>query len=434
MNRISFTVRCASHTLLLLLSVVLETQAQWVHQPFPSAEYLWKVRFVDTLTGWVLGQSHIYKTSDGGNSWMPQDSVIGGGDVLTALNRDTVFWANFTGVPPYTRGLRRTTNGGLTWSTVDTLPLYWTELKFVGDNVGYAVGGTTPDFNPIVRKTTDGGASWTTNWIGSGGSELEGVSFVDAQRGWIISYYRGLVYRTTDGGTNWVLQDSTGHGYGDGWVPMRDICFVTADSGWAVGGISGLPAIARTTNGGTSWTYVRPPIGSSFREVAMRNSRLGWCAGMNNDIRHIARTTDGGETWSAQDFSPAASAGFESISMITDRVGWAVGPSGVYKTVNGGIVSVPYDESVPHGFTLDQNYPNPFNPTTKITYSIPSRSSVKLSVCNILGQEVMTLVNEQQEAGGHEARFDGSNLASGVYIYRLTSGQNVFTRKMILMK
>jgi len=85
-------------------------------------------------------------------------------------------------------------------------------------------------------------------------------------------------------------------------------------------------------------------------------------------------------------------------------------------------------------YRLDQNYPNPFNPTTTIRYGLPQRSSLTLSVFNTLGQKVASLVNETQNAGYHEVKFDGSNHASGVYFYRLMAGSFVQTRKLLLRK
>lgn len=92
------------------------------------------------------------------------------------------------------------------------------------------------------------------------------------------------------------------------------------------------------------------------------------------------------------------------------------------------------ENTVPTSFTLDQNYPNPFNPTTNIKFEIPKSSFVTLKVYDMLGQEVATLVNEQLNAGSFVADFSAANLASGSYIYRLTTNSFVQTRKMVLMK
>lgn len=89
---------------------------------------------------------------------------------------------------------------------------------------------------------------------------------------------------------------------------------------------------------------------------------------------------------------------------------------------------------VPDEFKLSQNYPNPFNPTTQIEYSVAEASQVTLEVFNILGKRVATLINQEQQPGNYEVTFDGSNLASGVYLYRLQAGTYVSTKKLILAK
>lgn len=85
-------------------------------------------------------------------------------------------------------------------------------------------------------------------------------------------------------------------------------------------------------------------------------------------------------------------------------------------------------------FYLSQNYPNPFNPTTIIEYSIPNNEHVILKVFDILGREVATLVNEQKSAGTYKVNFNAENLPSGVYIYKLSSGNYTTSRKMLMIK
>lgn len=91
-------------------------------------------------------------------------------------------------------------------------------------------------------------------------------------------------------------------------------------------------------------------------------------------------------------------------------------------------------EESPKTFYLGQNYPNPFNPTTQIEYQIPNAGLVQLEVFDILGRKVQTLVNETQEVGTYTVTFDASALASGVYLYRLTSGSFVASKKLFLIK
>lgn len=92
------------------------------------------------------------------------------------------------------------------------------------------------------------------------------------------------------------------------------------------------------------------------------------------------------------------------------------------------------DSEIPDKFILKQNYPNPFNPTTQIRYSIPEATEVSLEVFDLLGKKVATLVNEEKQPGTYTVNFDASNLASGIYLYRLRAGSYVSTRKLILAK
>jgi subtilisin family serine protease len=89
---------------------------------------------------------------------------------------------------------------------------------------------------------------------------------------------------------------------------------------------------------------------------------------------------------------------------------------------------------LPNGFALRQNYPNPFNPVTRISYSLPNREHVSLKVYDMLGHEVATVVYEEQSAGIHELTFNASYLSSGVYYYRLISGNFVDTKKFVLVR
>ncbi len=91
-------------------------------------------------------------------------------------------------------------------------------------------------------------------------------------------------------------------------------------------------------------------------------------------------------------------------------------------------------ESLPVSFTLSQNYPNPFNPVTTINFEMPKDSKVRITVHNILGERIMTLVDGRQSAGRHRVHVDAASLATGVYLYRIEAGEFQQTKKMMLIK
>jgi len=101
-------------------------------------------------------------------------------------------------------------------------------------------------------------------------------------------------------------------------------------------------------------------------------------------------------------------------------------------TVNS--VTLRKEGAVPSSFSLKQNYPNPFNPTTQIAFELPDPQTVNITVWNLTGQQVATVHTGELNAGLHSYSFDGSQLASGAYIYRINAGPYQATKKMLLMK
>jgi flagellar hook assembly protein FlgD len=89
---------------------------------------------------------------------------------------------------------------------------------------------------------------------------------------------------------------------------------------------------------------------------------------------------------------------------------------------------------IPKEYALQQNYPNPFNPSTTINFSLPKQTQLKITVYNMLGEQIKTIANGSYEAGYHKVVMDAANLPSGTYIYRLESSDFVQVKKMILLK
>ena len=154
--------------------------------------------------------------------------------------------------------------------------------------------------------------------------------------------------------------------------------------------------------------------------------------------------TDTLSTWTYQsvDLTPFIS-GASSIKVrfrlysdggVTED-GWYVDDIKIIK-YGVGLVGINSNTELVNSFSLEQNYPNPFNPVTAIRYTVPSnaKGNIKLKVYDILGSEVANLVNEKQNAGNYEIKFDGANLSSGVYYYKLESGEFISSKKMLLIK
>ena len=148
-------------------------------------------------------------------------------------------------------------------------------------------------------------------------------------------------------------------------------------------------------------------------------------------------------TWTQQIFDITAMAGGSTQLKIRFRLtsdagvvgdGWYVDDvkltnyCGVLVGVNGN------NNNIPLRYSLEQNYPNPFNPATVIKYQLPKSSNVKISVYDLLGKEVATLVNGNVEAGYHQVEFNGSDLASGLYLYKIEADGFTDVKKMMLVK
>ena len=106
-----------------------------------------------------------------------------------------------------------------------------------------------------------------------------------------------------------------------------------------------------------------------------------------------------------------------------------------FKTIKNNLREVKmFDRIIPEQFSLSQNHPNPFNPSTTIRYSLPSSAKVRLTIHDMLGREIQTLIDEEQSAGWKVVNWKAANVASGIYFYKLQSGNFIETKKMIVIK
>jgi hypothetical protein len=120
-----------------------------------------------------------------------------------------------------------------------------------------------------------------------------------------------------------------------------------------------------------------------------------------------------------------------------DGYGWAVGDNGLvlrYRDPTWIEDEKEMSGLIPAYYKLSQNYPNPFNPLTTIEFDLPKTSDVKIEVYNMIGQKIHTLINKKLQAGKHHVTFNAKNISSGVYFYRINTGEFQDVKKMILLR
>ena len=438
---------------------------------------------------WLVGDKGlIYHSIDSAKTWKSLSGISGRQFNSMFFATSDSGWAGGGGV------LIRTTNGGAKWEDVPGFANYvgfanyWVlSLCFINSKTGwlFTKGYWSYMDNSKILKTTNGGESWITQDYLYGDytqRELNSFSFVSSDVGYCCGDFEdnsdylhsGIVYKTTNGGNNWTLIKR------DTLTKFYSVFFINKDTGWVGGwkGPNGDGALYKTTDGGNSWLsqwdstlfYQYHEYPSSIYFVT---PNIGYVTGYNGII---IKTTNGGETWAIQ---KDESTSLTKIHFFDTLNGVCLSGYGYYKTSDGGInwIIIPriskvqlwdmffldeetgwiidFDGSIfsskdrisfigrdynSSGFVnqyrLLQNYPNPFNPSTNITYRLLKKSLVTIKIYNVLGKEVLTLINEVKEPGSYKINFNAGNfkLSSGVYFYRLVSPDYTETKKMVLLK
>ncbi len=412
---------------LMFFCITTSVLADWKFQDSGVTENLNDVFFVDELNGWAVGDnSTIIATTDGGETWVRQDSPVDG-LVLRKVqfaNHDVGFAC---GQSTYGT-LIHTIDGGKTWKIMDFGPdsrtvwgFYlvnsltgWVTVEFVN---GIAPGGDETH----ILFTSDGGLSWESQFVY--GHQLRDMYFIDPNSGWAIgSTYMDTfddtdVFRTTDGGVTW-QHVSTLSG-------TRQKVFATDEVVWAIYG-----GILFSFDGGLSWDV--SGYTDRIYDLAPLKEKEALIFGADPEI---LLTVDGGITRTSIGAVKPENVGVWSIYAINTNVFWLVGNDGnILKFIPESSTNV---DTILEQLPLIQiigNSPNPANLATTINYSITEPGNVKINIYSVSGQKVETLVDDYIPAGKHAVKFDGSSLASGVYFYMLESKGFSKSGKMLLVK
>jgi photosystem II stability/assembly factor-like uncharacterized protein len=401
--------------ILLLFADLNYSTAQWMNSTGNSSylDAYRSVYFFDSKTGYITGFNNvsgnygvILYTSDGGLNWVNRSIVA---DYylycICFINKNRGYIGGSDGT------ILRTDDGGISWVRQNSGTKYnLSGISFINEDTGLAAGNGF--FTPVIVRTTNGGINWINIPLDTN-LDLYDVCMTDIKHGFAVG--NRSILQTDDGGITWIRNPI---GY---YFYLFDLSFPNPMTGYT----TGYPlysnyrgCVLRTTDGGGHW-FNFSPDDTVYKpmDIHFTNSEHGYTAGW---FGKIYKTTDAGHHWTAQ--NSGTESWLYAIHFINENTGWIAGDYGtILHTSNGGInwILQQGKTPAPESFGLHQNYPNPFNNSTTIKYSISRRAKVSIKVYNVLGQQIINLVDEFKEPGIHSAVFNGTNLASGVYFYRL---------------
>ncbi|MDR3610944.1 MAG: YCF48-related protein [Ignavibacteriaceae bacterium] len=400
-------------------------QSLWIKNQSPTTKNLQKVVFIDSLTGWAIGDSGlIIHTSNGGMNWDIQNSNIDLDLLSVTFPNKNIGWAlSWTDSPPYGTVILNTSDGGHSWKNefYNGADVYLKSIYFV-DSLNGFIGG----YSNGILYTTDGGNVWNQAEIDSFvGYPIYNIVFANKYYGFACggsTDIMGVIYKTTNGGKNWSGKSVSAD-------PIHSLVILDSLHIVGIGGdIEFGGGIVNSDNGGLSWNYKILNIAGTGLAISFRTLSEGWALIKGGPF---IVTYDKGFIWNNYSFpeSPIIA----DIAFTDSLHGYAVGIGGTILKYNIPLTSIDEKIELAAAFSLNQNYPNPFNPSTTISFFIPKMSKIILKIYDILGQEVKSF-EHQMDAGEHNIKLTFNNLSSGIYIYTLTAGGYRASKKMIFKK
>jgi photosystem II stability/assembly factor-like uncharacterized protein len=432
--------------LLLIMSFINSINAQWQILNSGTDLNLKGVFFIDNEKGWAVGsEGIILYTANGGDNWTEQTSG-------TDFTLESVYFNNpyngwIAGGKEYAGIILRTDNGGGTWEEmyIDDPNYYLNDICFTDDLNGWAVGEkhVWTGFWGKLLHSTDGGETWITqdsippySWPYS--LPLKGVHFIDPDNGWVVGssmapssgYIYCFIMNTNDGGITWEEQInySSRNGY---W--LNSVCFTGTLNGWAAGpdGWVQNAIILKTIDGGNNWdtSYLNNSCG--LHSIYFTDSIKGWtvgnCGAYPNDSGTIMHTSNGGETWEEQ--LSGTTEVLNSVCFIDPENGWVVGGSGTILHTNS-IVGV-NEYSTPENNSIRIiPFPNPFTTSTTLSFTLDKPATITISIFNPQGQ-LIEKIEQEQPTGEQQVQWNAVGLPTGMYYFRIQSGDKVGGSKMV---
>ncbi len=358
----------------------------------------------------------VFRTTNEGNNW-----------TITSLNNRTVYSLVISGgsldvtgevifAGTYEYGVYRSTNNGSNWTQVGLNGKYVYALAISGNTIFAG----TEDYG--VYFSTDNGNNWIQTLLNnrdvycltsSGSTIFAGTS-----------YYG--VYCSTNNGNSW-SQTSLNN---------RDVyCLISSGSTIFAGTTT--YGVYRSTDNGNTWsqTALNNQSIMSFTKSENKFNKTEQIIFAGTGYFGVYITTNNGQNWIVKNEGFPSNISVSSLLIFNDYIYAGTEGYSVWRRPLSDIIGIQNITSeIPERYELLQNYPNPFNPATKIEFSIPKAEYVKLIIYDALGREIETLVSENLNAGTYQAKWNGSNYASGVYFYQLQAESYSETKTMMLVK
>jgi photosystem II stability/assembly factor-like uncharacterized protein len=405
----------------------------------------------------------LFVSRDNGVSWSPSNQGLDEAKFTTiCTDGNGVVFSTEDGYD-YSAGILggtmyRTADAGATW--IESGYNRWRGYNCMAAGPSFVVYGTTGVF-----FTSDGGNSWSN--IGLTGKNVASLAVdrfqnILAATSWFNGEApAGAVYRTTNLGSSWsnlldttMVRLVTVSPSGTIFVIRANNLFRSINIGadWTELSVAGVsPALNAMATKGSSQVYMGTdhgvyrsddngdswlPVNSGLTDTLVTRllvDRLGYLYAATQTALVFQSQDDGG-SWhpfsSGLDTRVIYALAGDSSNHI-----YVASDNGVFRTASPVTTSTSEDDSpLPSILRLEQNYPNPFNPSTSISYELPMQSSVRLSVFDLLGQEVVELVNRVEGPGYYSVEWDASKCSSGVYVYQISVGEAVITRKLLLIR
>ena len=431
----NMTIKIVSVIALLFISFTKDVSSQSLqwrnlpNSPVFSNNRMEDICFINANTGWaVVYSGKVFRTTNGGSNWDTLFKLAGGSF------RSIGFFDEQTGLlgtlsDDSALVLFRTTNGRYNFTAITEFPAPGIKgtcgINILNDNTAYACGRW--DTPARIIKTTNKGISWSSFNVDTLlVKSLVDCYFWSSDSGIAVGgsnpLYSGnaVVIKTVNGGNNWqqVYRSSRSGEY------CWKICYLNLNNIYV--SIQG-PSIyyLKSTNGGNNWVDMqfRP---YNQQGIGFVDENKGWIGGWSGPTYE---TSDAGLSWHLAGWGRNVN----RFRFINDTIAYAVGER-IYKysreTVGINLIS----SEIPSSFYLSQNYPNPFNPVTHLEFGISKLEFVSLKVYDAIGKEVAILVNGKLTPGRYEYEFNGADLPSGIYFYKIETDDFSTSKRMILLK